>query len=62
VPARRNVYAPLFGEPPAGAGLFRSPDWDRLDVAVPYIIFMTGRCGSTWLTHLLRASNLCGAP
>ena len=28
-------------------------DWTGLGVEKKYIIFMTGRCGSTWLTHLL---------
>ncbi|MBX6382998.1 MAG: hypothetical protein IRZ07_08475 [Microbispora sp.] len=62
VPAHRNIYAPLFCQPPGATEPFRHPDWDRLGVEVPYIIFMTGRCGSTRLTHLLRASNLCGVP
>ncbi len=37
-------------------------DWSQLGVSAGYIIFITGRCGSTWLTHLLEDSGMCGAP
>jgi LPS sulfotransferase NodH len=37
-------------------------DWGELGVNAGYIIFITGRCGSTWLTHLLEDSGMCGAP
>ena len=37
-------------------------DWAGSGVAIPYVIFMTGRCGSTLLTHLLRETGLCGNP
>jgi LPS sulfotransferase NodH len=37
-------------------------DWARSGVALPYVIFITGRCGSTLLTHLLAESGLCGNP
>jgi LPS sulfotransferase NodH len=37
-------------------------DWSRLGVNAGYVIFITGRCGSTWLTHLLEDSGMCGAP
>jgi LPS sulfotransferase NodH len=37
-------------------------NWHALGVEHRYIIFMTGRCGSTWLTHLLADSGLCGQP
>lgn len=39
-----------------------SHDWSADSVDCVYIIFMTGRCGSTWLTHLLQDSGLCGHP
>jgi LPS sulfotransferase NodH len=48
----------LFAQP-LGAG---EVDWLALGVKQKYIIFMTGRCGSTWLTHLLADSGLCGRP
>lgn len=62
--APANLYTPVFGEPPAPgqAGDGRAPDWDALGIAVPYVVFMTGRCGSTWLMHLLRDTGLCGTP
>jgi LPS sulfotransferase NodH len=60
--ARPNPFAAFFGEPPEPAARLAAFDWDRVSIDVPYIVFMTGRCGSTWLTHLLRDSNLCGAP
>ena len=37
-------------------------DWARSGVALPYVIFITGRCGSTLLTRLLAATGLCGNP
>jgi LPS sulfotransferase NodH len=37
-------------------------DWGSSGVEIPYVIFFTGRCGSTLLTHLLRDSGLCGSP
>lgn len=59
-----NLYTPVFGDPPAPgqAGHGQAPDWEALGIAVPYVVFMTGRCGSTWLMHLLRDTGLCGTP
>ena len=37
-------------------------DWNESSVDCVYIIFFTGRCGSTWLVHLLADSGLCGRP
>ena len=46
----------------AGSLPLRAFDWERSGVAQSYVIFFTGRCGSTLLTHLLAASGLCGNP
>ena len=54
--------ADLFPDTPAGAPPLKEFDWARSGVALPYVIFITGRCGSTLLTHLLAASGLCGNP
>jgi LPS sulfotransferase NodH len=54
-----GLYDALFGPPPDRPGV---PDWDRLGIRVPYMLLMTGRCGSTWLMHLLRDTGLAGAP
>lgn len=37
-------------------------DWAADGIDSIYIIFITGRCGSTWLTHLLEDSGICGHP
>jgi LPS sulfotransferase NodH len=37
-------------------------NWAECGVDFGYIIFITGRCGSTWLTHLIEDTGLCGAP
>lgn len=37
-------------------------DWSAHGVDQLYSIFMTGRCGSTWLTSLLQETNLAGNP
>jgi LPS sulfotransferase NodH len=37
-------------------------NWADCAVDFGYIIFITGRCGSTWLTHLIEDTGLCGAP
>lgn len=37
-------------------------DWRALGVEHKYIIFLTGRCGSTWLTHLLADTGFLGKP
>ena len=50
--------SPTEGEPP----LLRSFDWHEHGIKQPYLIFMTGRCGSTWLTNLLRKTRLVGNP
>jgi LPS sulfotransferase NodH len=54
--------ADCFPDTPAGAPPLREFDWARSGVALPYVIFITGRCGSTLLTHLLAESGLCGNP
>jgi LPS sulfotransferase NodH len=43
-------------------GKLREFDWAASGVALPYVILITGRCGSTLLTHLLADSGLCGNP
>ena len=37
-------------------------DWHRHDITTPYVIFFTGRCGSTLLTNLIKDTQLAGAP
>jgi len=37
-------------------------DWAADSVNCVYMILMTGRCGSTWLTRLLADSGMCGEP
>jgi LPS sulfotransferase NodH len=54
--------ADLFPNTPADALPLRHFDWARSGVALPYVIFITGRCGSTLLTHLLAETGLCGNP
>jgi LPS sulfotransferase NodH len=54
--------ADCFPDTPADAPPMRELDWGRSGVALPYVIFITGRCGSTLLTHLLAESGLCGNP
>jgi LPS sulfotransferase NodH len=54
--------ADCFPNTPADAPPLKQFDWARSGVALPYVIFITGRCGSTLLTHLLAASGLCGNP
>jgi LPS sulfotransferase NodH len=54
--------ADCFPDAPAETPPLREFDWARSGVALPYVIFITGRCGSTLLTHLLAESGLCGNP
>ena len=51
-----------FPETAAGVLPLRAYDWARSGVALPYVIFITGRCGSTLLTRLLADTGLCGNP
>jgi LPS sulfotransferase NodH len=37
-------------------------NWAECGADLVYIIFITGRCGSTWLTHLIEDTGLAGAP
>jgi LPS sulfotransferase NodH len=54
--------ADCFPDTPPGAPPLEAFDWERSGVALPYVIFITGRCGSTLLTRLLAESGLCGNP
>jgi LPS sulfotransferase NodH len=54
--------ADFFPGTPAGAPPLKEFDWGRSGVALPYVIFITGRCGSTLLTHLIAESGLAGNP
>jgi LPS sulfotransferase NodH len=54
--------ADLFPGTPSGAPPLKKFDWARSGVALPYVIFVTGRCGSTLLTHLIAESGLAGNP
>jgi LPS sulfotransferase NodH len=54
--------ADLFPGTAEGALPLREFDWGRSGVALPYVIFITGRCGSTLLTHLIAESGLAGNP
>lgn len=37
-------------------------DWSDYGVSTPYVIFITGRCGSTLLSNLIKDTHLAGAP
>lgn len=52
------------GEPAADSNnpLLSDFDWAGHGVSHPYIIFMTGRCGSTLLTSILQETGLVGNP
>jgi trehalose 2-sulfotransferase len=54
--------ADCFPDRPADAPPLRNFDWAQSGVGLPYVIFITGRCGSTLLTQLLAKSGLCGNP
>lgn len=46
----------------ADHALLRNFNWPDYGVTHPYVIFMTGRCGSTWLTSLIKNTGLAGNP
>lgn len=37
-------------------------DWEKRGIHVPYVIFITGRCGSTLLSHMVKDTGLAGVP
>lgn len=37
-------------------------DWEQRGIHIPYAIFITGRCGSTLLSHMIKDTGLAGAP
>lgn len=37
-------------------------DWSQYGIKSPYVIFFTGRCGSTLLTRLIKDTHLAGDP
>jgi len=37
-------------------------DWSEYGISTPYVIFITGRCGSTLLSNLIKDTHLAGAP
>jgi LPS sulfotransferase NodH len=49
---------PSDADPP----MLRNVDWHAHGVTHHYVIFMTGRCGSTWLTSVLKNTGLAGNP
>jgi LPS sulfotransferase NodH len=60
-----NIYERFFGPPPgtsAAANRLSEFDWREHDVDLSYVVFFTGRSGSTWLGRLLQDSGSCGAP
>ncbi|MFN9242353.1 MAG: Stf0 family sulfotransferase [Cyanobacteriota bacterium] len=58
-----NPYLRIFpGHIDAGSQLRESIDWKGLAIKSPYIIFITGRCGSTLLTTLISETRLAGSP
>lgn len=59
-----NLLANFFGHDVTNlaAHKIHEHDWVADGVDCIYIIFITGRCGSTWLTHLLEDSGICGHP
>ena len=70
-PVKKNYLVPLrqlllavHEEIPALANkqLLTEFNWQQVGITVPYIIFFTGRCGSTWLASLLKSTKLVGNP
>lgn len=63
--AKNKAVSPLlaaFPESRAGRNERVTFNWDQYGVCSPYIIFITGRCGSTLLTNLIKDTHLAGAP
>ena len=54
--------ADLFPGTPPNAPPLKEFDWGRSGVALSYVIFITGRCGSTLLAYLIAESGLAGYP
>lgn len=60
---RENPYLSLFLDSQATAETRpKTFNWDHYGIRSPYVIFITGRCGSTLLTHLIRDTHLAGDP
>ena len=64
--AKQSHAARLLGNIGA-SGLTESPSdscvpWSELGLKSAYVIFFTGRCGSTWLSSLLTETGVAGNP
>jgi hypothetical protein len=58
-----NPFLALFADgQPIGAPCNTAFDWNGSTINSSYIIFITGRCGSTLLTHLIKSTQLAGDP
>ncbi|MFM7640673.1 MAG: Stf0 family sulfotransferase [Cyanobium sp.] len=58
-----NPFLALFADGhPVGAPRNAVFDWSGSTINASYIVFITGRCGSTLLTHLIKATQLAGDP
>jgi LPS sulfotransferase NodH len=56
---------PLLAEFPQDKGehlIVSNFDWEKRGIHVPYVIFITGRCGSTLLSHMIKDTGLGGVP
>lgn len=58
--APSNAFPAHWRQSDAGPPSFI--DWRAEGVDVPYVLFITGRCGSTHLARLLTESRACGEP
>ncbi|MFN7630500.1 MAG: Stf0 family sulfotransferase [Cyanobacteriota bacterium] len=60
---QENPFLELFADEPATSASCKTTfDWSRSSIKSSYVIFITGRCGSTLLTRLIRATQLAGDP
>ena len=60
---RENPYLSLFLDSQATAETCKKTfNWDQYGIRSPYVIFITGRCGSTLLTGLIKDTHLAGDP
>jgi LPS sulfotransferase NodH len=56
---------PLLAEFPQDQGdnlIVSKFDWEKRGIHIPYVIFITGRCGSTLLSHMVKDTGLAGVP
>ena len=57
-----NPLLSEFPETGENGFLMTTFDWEKHGVHLPYVIFITGRCGSTLLSHMIKDTGLAGTP